>query len=288
MPSALFYSKVIQKIGRARNYHSNSWPRISGDAFADFADYHYRPPRFRRFLQKTEIRDAKTIFCQSHDIEDLLQSHGDQISAGVILLGNSDRNFHEFDFNLPVSVKRVYVQNLNFKDPKFRVLPIGIENLRLNFNGVEVNFSEEFISENKLNQVLVGPFGNSNKDRSFAATMEKSNNCFTKVLDKRISPLDYARISSKFKFIACPVGNGIDTHRFWETLYRGGIPIIKKSEWSENLKVLNIPFAEIEDWNQDALISIVESSKLEQLSPHNYESLWMPYWVDEINQIISI
>ena len=27
-------------------------------------------------------------------------------------------------------------------------------------------------------------------------------------------------------FIACPEGNGIDTHRFWETLYMGRYPVV--------------------------------------------------------------
>ena len=32
---------------------------------------------------------------------------------------------------------------------------------------------------------------------------------------------------AKHKFILSPWGNGIDTHRFWESLYSGSIPITK-------------------------------------------------------------
>ena len=31
---------------------------------------------------------------------------------------------------------------------------------------------------------------------------------------------------SKYKYILCPSGNGIDTHRMWEALYSNSIPII--------------------------------------------------------------
>ena len=29
------------------------------------------------------------------------------------------------------------------------------------------------------------------------------------------------------EFVLCPRGNGVDTHRLWETLYMGSIPIVK-------------------------------------------------------------
>ena len=33
---------------------------------------------------------------------------------------------------------------------------------------------------------------------------------------------------SKHNFVLAPWGNGIDTHRFWEILYSGSIPVTKK------------------------------------------------------------
>jgi hypothetical protein len=53
------------------------------------------------------------------------------------------------------------------------------------------------------------------------------------------------------KFVICPEGNGIDTHRFWESLYLGVIPVIinnkttKCSNFIRYLHKLNIPFYEI-------------------------------------------
>ncbi len=73
------------------------------------------------------------------------------------------------------------------------------------------------------------------------------------------------------KFVICPRGNGIDTHRLWETLYMGSIPIVKYhrayelfidlpilfiNDWSEiNEEFLNKKYIEIinKDWNMDKL-----------------------------------
>jgi hypothetical protein len=38
----------------------------------------------------------------------------------------------------------------------------------------------------------------------------------------------YSRLS-EYKFWICPRGNGLDTHRAWEALYVGAVPIIKRS-----------------------------------------------------------
>lgn len=50
------------------------------------------------------------------------------------------------------------------------------------------------------------------------------------------------------KFVLCPRGNGIDTHRLWETLYMGSIPIVKY----ENAHHLftDLPILFIKEWNE--------------------------------------
>ena len=81
----------------------------------------------------------------------------------------------------------------------------------------------------------------------------------------------YLREIKSCKFVFCPRGNGIDTHRIWETLYMGSIPIVKYEEahhlftdlpilfinnWNEiNENYLNIKYNEMinKDWNMDKL-----------------------------------
>jgi hypothetical protein len=50
------------------------------------------------------------------------------------------------------------------------------------------------------------------------------------------------------KFVLCPRGNGIDTHRLWETLYMGSIPIVKRHIALAEFNDLPILF--IDDWNE--------------------------------------
>jgi hypothetical protein len=50
------------------------------------------------------------------------------------------------------------------------------------------------------------------------------------------------------KFVLCPRGNGIDTHRLWETLYMGSIPIVKRCCAMNEFTDLPILF--IDDWSE--------------------------------------
>jgi hypothetical protein len=62
---------------------------------------------------------------------------------------------------------------------------------------------------------------------------------------------NYIKELSKYRFCLCLRGNGIDTHRFWESLYLGVIPVIINNKYTEcktfveYLKNQQIPFLEI-------------------------------------------
>jgi hypothetical protein len=282
-----FPQRIKRLAGKARNYNSNSSPFLSGDSFADLCDFHFQPPQFRRLLQRTHIEQAKTLFCPSHLLEEFLSIYGDRIAGQVLIIGNSDRDFDGFELPLPRSIRTVFIQNLSFKSDLLRALPIGIENLRLNFNGRPENFDNKYVIRQKENRILIGPFALSHPERNFINELKKYDRSKLEVNQDRLSPLQYAELSSKFKFVACPRGNGVDTHRFWETLYRGSIPVIKSSEWSKNLKVLGLPYIEIKDWDEENIYRIPELSRAELFNPSAIETLWMPFWENTIQSLIK-
>ena len=58
----------------------------------------------------------------------------------------------------------------------------------------------------------------SEKQSKHSTTIERENKDLVGYLDSLI----------RYKYVLCPEGNGIDTHRFWETIYAGSIPVSKK------------------------------------------------------------
>ena len=266
-------------------WRRNSQPFISGDLFADQADVNFYSPKLRGArLNLEDVRNARVIFCPSHRLEELLEQYGNLITAKVLILGNSDRDFDFFDFDLPQSIRTVFAQNLNFFDRKINVLPIGLENVRLGVNGTPWLFNDKMITDEKKNKVLIGPFSFTHSERIEFQSLQSGQDL--EVVTRRMSPNQYAKFSSHYHFIAAPRGNGLDTHRFWEAIYRGSFPIVKKNNWSALVSKLDIPVLEVESFSSDSLSQIVKDFHHLNLRPDSIKSLWWPYWRDEIRKCL--
>lgn len=86
-------------------------------------------------------------------------------------------------------------------------------------------------------------------------------------------------------FVLCPRGNGIDTHRLWETLYMGSIPIIRKDIGYTEFEEL--PICIINNWS-DITLEFLESEKNRIINTnYNLEKLKISYWINKINNIVS-
>ena len=110
------------------------------------------------------------------------------------------------------------------------------------------------------------------KDKSWVTCEDPVNS-----LEGRKTFLSNAR---NHHYVICPRGNGIDTHRLWETLYMGSIPIVLRdiahSDWTD------LPILFVDSWeevNEDFLKSNIERFATTQW---NYNKLHVGYWIKQI------
>jgi len=259
-------------------WQRNSSPFLSGDTFADAADYQAFPPRLRKNQNfRSSISEAKVIFCPGHLAKEFISENRNKITARVLVFGNSDEEFSQIDFNLPSKVRHIFTQNYLSKNSKMVTgIPIGLENLRLGNNGRPKLILAS--KPNEYNSILVGPFSMTHVERKEFDVNELKAEPRVNFLDTRISPKQYSEIAQNFRFIASPRGNGIDTHRFWETLYRGSIPIVKDSIWRQNFKFLDGRVAVTESWRTREILKSVDSFEYQNIDPRTIKELWWPYW----------
>lgn len=86
-------------------------------------------------------------------------------------------------------------------------------------------------------------------------------------------------------FVACPRGNGVDTHRVWEALYMGSVPIIIKHNWNKAFRNLRIAF--IDTWEQVTTEWI--QTEYQRITQQEYDTSMykMSYWTDLIDGTIK-
>jgi hypothetical protein len=86
-------------------------------------------------------------------------------------------------------------------------------------------------------------------------------------------------------FVLCPRGNGVDTHRLWETLYMGSIPIVRRHVAMEDF--YDMPICFIDDWNE-VTPEFLEAERIRiQTGRFNTEKLKASYWIKKIKRFAA-
>jgi hypothetical protein len=80
---------------------------------------------------------------------------------------------------------------------------------------------------------------------------------------------------SKYKWTLCPRGAGEDTHRLWEALYLGSIPVVLKSPLSSLYK--DLPVIQLDNWNQLSL-GMLKKKEKELPFDHNNAYMYFQHW----------
>jgi hypothetical protein len=110
-----------------------------------------------------------------------------------------------------------YSQNVCTTHPKLKHLPIGLEDTpsKLEFCAT---YGEELRAIPKTDSVYT---------KFSPETNPHERNCFVMASGPKVSFEEYMRTMATHKYVMCPMGNGIDTHRFWEAQVCGCIPIVR-------------------------------------------------------------
>lgn len=104
-----------------------------------------------------------------------------------------------------------------------------------------------------------------------------SGRAFT--INNRVQSFEaWAELAKSSDYVVCPQGHGLDTHRLWETLLLGSIPIVKSSTLDEMFETL--PVLIVKEWTDinEKLLTI--SKKV--LRQRRLDAAYWPFWRDQI------
>lgn len=83
-------------------------------------------------------------------------------------------------------------------------------------------------------------------------------------------------------FVLCPRGNGVDTHRLWETLYMGSIPIVRKDILY--IDFIDLPICFVDNWEEITQEFLQKEKERIYSQTWNLDKLKIGYWINRIKQ----
>ncbi len=131
----------------------------------------------------------------------------------------------------PNCVSEWYSINAKYKTKDLIPIPIGLSNVHYSKNLTKEHFSKikPLAFSNKIEKLYVNFEVNTNFNERYKLIKFFKNKSWAIVETNKLSLDNYLHNLNKYKYILCPPGNGLDTHRMWETLYAESIPVINNN-----------------------------------------------------------
>lgn len=237
--------------------------------------------RSNDFYVPKEISGAKSIFVYTYGLDMFLERIYPLLNNSFVLMThNSDYEINsKYERYLNEGkIKRWYSQNVNFEHAKLISVPIGVANSQWEHGNLEL--LDKIRNENlpKTNLVYKNFDVKTSIGRRLGVLERTQHIPFTRGRSQE----EYLKDIATSKFNICPMGNGIDTHRMWESIYLGSIPIVQ--DCINNRQYKELPILIVSDWK--TITSEFLEKKYEEMVNKNYDysKSTLEYWKEEINK----
>lgn len=197
--------------------------------------------------QKHNTEDKSVFFVKTDYLDTFFNSSLLSEKKFILLTHNSDYNINSnhITYIEHPFLEKWYAQNVNFEHQKLIPIPIGIANSEWSHGDISV--LESVMQSNfEKKQLMYANFNiNTNyKQRSYCLKFIPN-----KYIENNVPFRTYLEHTAQSYFSICPLGNGIDSHRIWESLYLKTVPI---TESTYNISYLkrknNLPILLIDNW----------------------------------------
>lgn len=177
------------------------------------------------------VKDGDTVYCKT-DMLPMLRRHlhRDKVSIHLVTHDSDfpiDKNtFSAMDDYCDIISWRGI--NIEHQNKKLSSIPIGLANdyCPITLKKKDILSAEDRDPE-KLLYINFNTQTNSQEREPIYHRFKNSDRITVRNPREIESKQQYLTEITNHKFVMCPRGNGIDTHRMWECLYLGIIPVVK-------------------------------------------------------------
>jgi hypothetical protein len=233
---------------------------LSGHTFAKMADYIFATV-VRSDDQKKHVlyplninllENNETIYCKTDYIGNLFEIIKNLDKKVNLITHESDYAITKNIFGFkPNCVKRWYAINVEYDHPDLIPIPLGLAN---DYCEITLKFDDLNLQRKQKKLLYINHRVETNRSSREWIYNYFQNSDWCTIKQANLTLEEYKLDLSEHKFMLCPRGNGIDTHRLWECLYAGIIPVVENHINYKNMKDLPILFVDsFKEINKDVL-----------------------------------
>ena len=220
-------------------------------------------------------------------VDDIVHSRYDR-NYQKVFIGGGDWEINDSNFQVYPELKLMLGQNLNMISDKILAMPIGMPSYSHDkIIGNLDKIIEKNKEEKKLKNLCYLGFRDTTYyfERTQVREMFVDKSWITSTVYDRTDDGHSSYIDNIYnhKFVLCPRGNGIDTHRIWESLYLRTIPIVKRCVAMKQFE--NLPILWIDSWDEINEGYLEEKYREIMDTDYNFEILTLSYYINKFKQI---
>lgn len=213
---------------------------ISGRGFSDLCSWNYEPRYPKRSFSQLGSRTGDWVFVSGYHLDSFLAIRLLTPKRFVIVVHNSDVPFDSdrLTRTLPCAL-HIYAVNTTVTHPQLTTIPLG-------FPDSGLQHLRSVPSQPKTIEIYANfSMTNYGKRKECLDAFEGDSRVVRKDPHGR-TQIEYYTDLRRSKFALCPEGVGVDTHRIYEALYFGAVPIVLRNSLSSFYEKL--PICIVDKW----------------------------------------
>tara|TARA_R110002020_G_scaffold378887_2_gene589919 strand:+ start:2022 stop:2828 length:807 start_codon:yes stop_codon:yes gene_type:complete len=260
----------------------------------------FTPDDIIQYNKIAHLHDGKKVFfCKTDYLNNLFDTLKNYDTPCILITGNSDIGITDEMVDLaPACIKKWFAQGVVTNNPLVVGMPYGVDN----HEDCIVEGHGKGWSNLAMKPVLLSnpPARIFDPQKELYANFSISTHPIRKKVHDICKNLDYVTTTVSLshkesversyikyindilnhKMVVCPRGNApAETHRFWETLYLGRVPIIKKNRG--NSFFTELPVVVLESWDDLTNLDFI-NSQYEKVKNNSKDMLYIEYWKSRI------
>jgi hypothetical protein len=262
-------------------------PFLSGDAFRAAADLAY--DELSPSLDPLQVQPGCVVFVKTDYLSSFFEKIHPKIQHPYVIISHNSDDGAPGKWAKFLEDPRIlawFAQNYDgTPHKKMHPIPIGLANSCWKHGNVKTleKVQKLKLAKKHLLYMNIAVQTFPQERQKVYDWLVKAKYCRT---EKNVEHEPFLKTIASSRFIVSPRGNGLDTHRLWEALYLGAIPIVKSS--SIDALYEGLPVFVVNNWEEVTEEALQKFEKEVEKLPQQRDKLTIDHWVRQIRSYSAL